>query len=143
MSNMRIVARLEELRAEIRAERISYGEIAELESLAEHIEPGDVELLEWAGVPEFTDTDAERGEREMTATRNLTAARKVSKWEFCERHAPWFRGETRYRIAETFVEGGPATDEPGCASGCCRLWPGRDFYVEEICHGEMDLEWTR
>jgi hypothetical protein len=45
--------RLEYLRGEIRAERISYGEIAELSDLAEHIEPGDVELLEWAGVPEF------------------------------------------------------------------------------------------
>lgn len=44
--------RLEYLRGEIRAERISYGEIAELQSLAEHIAPGDVELLEWAGVPE-------------------------------------------------------------------------------------------
>jgi hypothetical protein len=48
-----IRARLEHLRTEIRAERISYGEIAELESLAEYIEPGDVELLEAAGVPEF------------------------------------------------------------------------------------------
>jgi hypothetical protein len=47
-----IQARLEYLRGEIRAERISYGEIAELQSLAEHIAPGDVELLEWAGVPE-------------------------------------------------------------------------------------------
>lgn len=45
--------RLEYLRGEIRAERISYGEIAELQSLAEYIELGDVELLEWAGVPEF------------------------------------------------------------------------------------------
>lgn len=45
--------RLEYLRGEIRAEQISYGEIAELQDLAEHIEPGDVELLEWAGVPEF------------------------------------------------------------------------------------------
>lgn len=44
--------RLEELRAAIHAESISYGEIAELQSLAEYIEPGDVELLEWAGVPE-------------------------------------------------------------------------------------------
>jgi hypothetical protein len=44
--------RLEYLRAELRAERISYGELAELQSLAEHIEPGDVELLEAAGVPE-------------------------------------------------------------------------------------------
>lgn len=44
--------RLEYLRGEIRAERISYGEIAELQSLAEHIGEGDVELLEWAGVSE-------------------------------------------------------------------------------------------
>lgn len=46
-------SRLEYLRGEIRAERISWGELIELQSLAEHIEPGDVELLEWAGVPEF------------------------------------------------------------------------------------------
>lgn len=46
-------ARLEELRIELRAERISYGELAELESLVKFIEPGDVELLEAAGVPEF------------------------------------------------------------------------------------------
>jgi hypothetical protein len=48
-----IRALLEELRAEIRAERISYGEIAQLQSLADYIDPSDVELLEWAGVPEF------------------------------------------------------------------------------------------
>jgi hypothetical protein len=46
-------ARLEYLRGEIRAERISYGEVSELQGLVDHIEPGDVELLEWAGVPEF------------------------------------------------------------------------------------------
>lgn len=45
--------RLEYLRGEIRAERISYGEIAELQSLAKYIEPGDAELLEWAGVEKF------------------------------------------------------------------------------------------
>lgn len=44
--------RLEYLRGELRAERISYEELAELQSLAEHIEPDDVELLEAAGVPE-------------------------------------------------------------------------------------------
>lgn len=44
--------RLEYLRGEIQAERISYGEIAELQALAPFIEAGDVELLEWAGVPE-------------------------------------------------------------------------------------------
>lgn len=44
--------RLEVLRRELRAERISYGELAELQSLARYIAPGDVELLEAAGVPE-------------------------------------------------------------------------------------------
>jgi hypothetical protein len=47
----KIQARLDYLRGEIVAERISYGEIAELESLKEHID-GDVLLLEWAGVEE-------------------------------------------------------------------------------------------
>jgi uncharacterized pyridoxal phosphate-containing UPF0001 family protein len=50
---MSIKKRLEELRAELRAENISYGELLELQSLAKHIEAGDVELLESAGVPEF------------------------------------------------------------------------------------------
>ena len=45
--------RLEYLRGEIEAERISYSGIAELEDLAEHIDPGDILLLEWAGVPEI------------------------------------------------------------------------------------------
>ena len=44
--------RLEQLRAELRAERISYGELAELESLIPYIDRDDVELLEAAGVPE-------------------------------------------------------------------------------------------
>lgn len=44
--------RLEYLRKEIEAERISYAEIAELQSLAGYIDPGDTLLLEWAGVPE-------------------------------------------------------------------------------------------
>ena len=47
--------RLEYLRGEIKEERISYEEIAELQSLAEHIEPDDVLLLEWAGVPEIAE----------------------------------------------------------------------------------------
>lgn len=52
MTSAEIAERLEYLRGEISAERISYGELVELKSLAEHIEPHDVELLEWAGVPE-------------------------------------------------------------------------------------------
>jgi hypothetical protein len=50
-----IRARLEYLRGEIRAERISWGEIAELQGLVPHIDRSDVELLEWAGVPEHDD----------------------------------------------------------------------------------------
>lgn len=45
--------RLEHLRTELRAERISYAELAELKDLARYIEAGDVELLEAAGVPEY------------------------------------------------------------------------------------------
>ena len=52
--------RLEYLRGEIRAERISQGEIAELQSLAEHIDPSDTELLEWAGVEEHAQTLVDR-----------------------------------------------------------------------------------
>jgi hypothetical protein len=53
-----IAQRLEYLRGEIVAERISYSEIAELQSLAEHIEPGDNLLLEWAN--ELTDSEIEQ-----------------------------------------------------------------------------------
>lgn len=44
--------RLEYLRQEIEAERISYGEIIELQSLVDYIDKDDVLLLQWAGVPE-------------------------------------------------------------------------------------------
>lgn len=43
---------IELLRSEIRAERISYEEIVQLQNLAEYISPDDTELLEWAGVKE-------------------------------------------------------------------------------------------
>lgn len=56
-----VEARLEYLRGELRAERISYGELAELQSLAEHIPAGDIELLEAAGVPEFGEESTLRG----------------------------------------------------------------------------------
>jgi len=51
----KIKKRLEYLRKEIVAERISYGEISELQSLIKYIPSDDVQLLEWAGVPEFSD----------------------------------------------------------------------------------------
>ena len=50
-------ARLEYLRGEIRAERISYAELAELQALADagRIPPDDAEMREAAGLPEFAD----------------------------------------------------------------------------------------
>jgi hypothetical protein len=45
--------RLEYLRGQLRAECISWGELAELQALAEHIAADDVELREAAGLPEF------------------------------------------------------------------------------------------
>jgi hypothetical protein len=54
-----ITARLRSIRQAIEDENISWGEIAELQSLTEYIDPSDVLLLEWAGVPEFEDEDDE------------------------------------------------------------------------------------
>lgn len=61
--------RLEYLRGELRAERMSYGELAEPQSLVEYIEPGDVELLEAAGAPE-DDTCPVCGASPMTVNCN-------------------------------------------------------------------------
>ncbi len=45
--------RIEELRLILRSETISWGELYELQTLADQIDPSDVEMLEAAGVPEF------------------------------------------------------------------------------------------
>lgn len=50
---MSIKERLEYLRKQIENECISYWEIAELQSLSQHIDKNDVVLLERAGVPEY------------------------------------------------------------------------------------------
>lgn len=49
----KIQKRLEYLRQQIKNENISYGEIAELQSLAKYIDKSDTELLQWAGVEEI------------------------------------------------------------------------------------------
>jgi hypothetical protein len=50
-TDQKIMSKLEYLRREIEGERISYQEVAELQSLIDHIAPDDIQLLEWAGVP--------------------------------------------------------------------------------------------
>lgn len=52
MQSKQIKKRLAYIQQEILAERISYCEIAELQSLAEFINPDDILLREWAGIPE-------------------------------------------------------------------------------------------
>ena len=48
-----VKTRFEYLRGGLRAEATSYEELEELQNLSGFIDPGDVELLEAAGVPEF------------------------------------------------------------------------------------------
>lgn len=55
MNKKQAKIRLEQLRTEIRKERISYGEIVELESLVKYIDKGDIELLQWANGQEERD----------------------------------------------------------------------------------------
>ncbi len=77
----------------------------------------------------------------MTAT--ATRIRKITKTETCNRHAAWFDNcGDRSRRIECFAEGGPGSMTPGCSGGRCRLWPGTDFFVPEVCSGEYTLEWT-
>lgn len=52
MHKDQIRERLEHIRKALREECISYGELAELQSLKRYIDKGDTELLEAAGVPE-------------------------------------------------------------------------------------------
>ena len=63
LTGFAIKERLEYLRQEIRHERISYGELAELRELIPYIEVGDVELLEAAGVPEFEEVGTDCKEK--------------------------------------------------------------------------------
>jgi len=58
--------RLEELRNELKAETISYLELAELQSLSEYIDKNDVELLEAAGIKEAKNQYYFNVERKIT-----------------------------------------------------------------------------
>lgn len=55
MTERKLRDRLDYLLAEIEAERISWGELAELQGLADKIPEDEVVLRQWAGVPEFED----------------------------------------------------------------------------------------
>jgi hypothetical protein len=75
------------------------------------------------------------------ARHTAEGPRKITKMQFCDKHAGRFAGETRYRQAETMVEGGWANGGP-CSGGTCKLWPGTDIFEPSICEGEFPLDWT-
>jgi hypothetical protein len=68
-------------------------------------------------------------------------SRKISKFHVCDHHAGLFAGVGRYRMAEVFVEGGPAGAAPCDQADPCRLWPGTDIFCASICDSEMALDW--
>jgi hypothetical protein len=133
--------RLEYLRGELRAERISAGELAELAELAGNIEPGDTELLEAAGVPEFPEDadlpyvvcdgkDVKAGEQTPVLGRFAT-----------EDEAAGFIGTLPEHLSGRYSLDGPSEDdtppcpvcgsaEPDCEPGCPAV-PAREYFKGE------------
>lgn len=68
----------------------------------------------------------------MTQTPNPT-----TKFTICSAHTPLLSGESRYRKAEIFAEGGPSRSTPCTARGC-RIIPGRDLFILDLCSSTYD-----
>lgn len=95
-----IKKRLEYLRKQIKNESISYGEISELQSLAKYIEPGDVLLLEWAGVPERRKTkdsktkDGEAGTEEtLPPYKGFTIKKRNADHPSDDKYIGYYKGK--------------------------------------------------
>jgi len=58
---IKIKRRLEQIRKSIQNENVSYGELAELQSLSQYIDPNDIELKQAAGIPEFDEDEMAKG----------------------------------------------------------------------------------
>jgi len=61
---------------------------------------------------------------------NSRELRKRTIFEPCDYHAAIYASETRYRRAETMVEGGWANSP--CPGPKCQLRPGTDFYTADF-----------
>lgn len=59
----------------------------------------------------------------------MRTLRKRTVFEPCSRHAAMYASESRYRRAETMVEGGWAFS-PCRDNEPCQMRPGTDFYTE-------------
>lgn len=66
------------------------------------------------------------------ATAALPEPRKVTVFHWCERHARW-GSDGRYRSAETFGEGGPGSGPPCTPGDPCKIRPGTDLMVADLC----------
>lgn len=150
--------RLEYLRSQIQGECISYGEIAELQSLASTIDLDDVELLEWAGVPEFPgescpvcgvgNGDTPTGTVEDGAMQYFTIDRcEDDPWlaYACSRcKAVWTveaNGATRLRYTCQRCAGTGTIDLDGDPGGnlTCDRCAGAGFdYREDVANGTFD-----
>ncbi len=116
-----IKARLEELRIELRAERISYGELLELQSLSDYIESGDVELLESAGVPEFPEYPDEISIKWGVADFEDRASSREAN----NRHLKYNRSKFPHALSEM----GRLHD---CNNGI--TWDTVDYFLDEYCN---------
>lgn len=56
-NKMNVQQRLEEIRKSLDNGNISYGELAELYYLREHIDEEDIQLREASGIPEFSEDE--------------------------------------------------------------------------------------
>jgi hypothetical protein len=63
----------------------------------------------------------------MTST---TSPRKRTVFQPCEHHEAMYASESRYRRAETMVEGGWANS--ACLGEPCQMRPGTDFFASEF-----------
>lgn len=72
----------------------------------------------------------------------MNKIRKITKFNYCPKHAPLMVQATRRRQAEICCEGGPA-GWSGCSGGTCVVLPGTDFYSAEYCTAPLEMEWTK
>lgn len=77
----------------------------------------------------------------MTTRYQTKGPRKVTVFDFCERHAS-LNALPKYRRAEFVAEGGPA-HAPCDPNRPCAIYPGTDFFIADVCHGRYptDTEW--
>ncbi|ORW08476.1 MULTISPECIES: hypothetical protein [Mycolicibacter] len=67
-------------------------------------------------------------------------ARQRTRFELCDVHRGW-DSDGRYRLAEIFCEGGPASGPP-CSPQPCRAFPGTDFFNSSVTDDDA-AEWVR